>query len=143
MKTKPFLFAALLLSVAGHVFAEPVEIDGIWYNLVSKAKKAEVTYNPNLEYHANSYTGAVNIPESVTYNDVDYNVTSIGEEAFRYCSSLISINIPESVTSIGAVAFYGCSRLSTLNFNADSCTYMGYLSNNLIYDAFSKVRRRF
>ena len=114
MKTKPFLFAALLLSVAGHVFAEPVEIDGIWYNLVSKAKKAEVTYNPNLEYHANSYTGAVNIPESVTYNDVDYNVTSIGEEAFRYCSSLISINIPESVTSIGAVAFYGCSSLSSI-----------------------------
>ena len=35
-------------------------------------------------------------------------VTSIGADAFNYCTSLTNITIPNSVTSIGAGAFYGC-----------------------------------
>ena len=42
-----------------------------------------------------------------TYN-IPSSVTSIGESAFSYCSSLTSINIPNSVTSIGVGAFYNC-----------------------------------
>ena len=33
-------------------------------------------------------------------------VTSIGEKAFLYCTSLTSVTIPDSVTSIGKGAFY-------------------------------------
>lgn len=80
-----------------------VEIDGIYYNLVNKVKQAEVTSNPN------RYTGDVVIPESVTYGDVVYSVTSISEKAFNYCRSLTSVSIGNSVTSIGANAFYECT----------------------------------
>jgi hypothetical protein len=59
--------------------ADAVEIDGIYYNLITKAKIAEVTKNPD------KYTGVVVIPESVTYEGTDYSVTSIGEEAFLNC----------------------------------------------------------
>ena len=38
-------------------------------------------------------------------------VKSIGDDAFRGCSGLTSITIPNSVTSIGKGAFYGCSKL--------------------------------
>ena len=89
-----------------NAFAEAVEIDGIYYNLVTKIKQAEVTENPN------KYTGTVNIPETVTYNDVTYSVTSIGNEAFSGCSGLTSVNIPCSVTSIGNDAFIDCYRLA-------------------------------
>ena len=97
------LVASCLFSV--NAFAEAVEIDGIYYNLVTKAKQAEVISNPN------RYTGAIKIPGTVSYNNVTYSVTSIGAEAFYYCNALTSITIPNSVTSIGAEAFYGCSGL--------------------------------
>lgn len=54
------------------LWADPVDINGIYYNLIEKDNFAEVTINPN------KYTGSVVIPESVNYNNVTYSVTSIG-----------------------------------------------------------------
>ena len=42
------------------------------------------------------------------------SVTSIGERAFAWCSSLTSITIPASVTSIGDWTFCGCSSLTSI-----------------------------
>ena len=88
--------------------ADAVEIDGIYYNLVSKIQEAEVTKNPN------KYTGSVVIPEKVTYESVEYSVTSIENRAFEGCSGLTSVTIPNSVTSIGDWAFYDCSGLTSV-----------------------------
>ncbi len=44
--------------------------------------------------------------------EIPNSVTSIGYLAFEDCSSLKSIFIPNSVTSIGGLAFYGCSSLA-------------------------------
>ena len=42
------------------------------------------------------------------------SITSIGNSAFFYCSSLTSIAIPNSVTNVGSYAFYYCSSLTTV-----------------------------
>ena len=88
--------------------AYDAKIDGIYYNLNTSAMEAEVTY-------ANTkYTGSVTIPESVTYNDVTYSVTSIGQKAFYHCGDLRSVTIGNSVTSIGNSSFLYCSRLTSV-----------------------------
>ena len=36
---------------------------------------------------------------------------------FRYCSSLINLEIPESILSIGNYSFYNCNSLISIIFN--------------------------
>ena len=47
------------------------------------------------------------------YNELQ--VTSIGNDAFKNCSSLISVNIPDSVISIGDYAFDNCTSLESVD----------------------------
>ena len=106
---KKSLFTILLALLPLLASADAVEINGICYNLVKKAKTAEVTSKPD-----SRYSGKVVIPKTVTYDGVKYSVTSIGVQAFYYCSGLTSITIPSSVTSIGERAFWGCSGLTSV-----------------------------
>ena len=88
-----FLSLAVLLSLP--VLAVEVEIDGINYDLLSKAKHATVIAKSNGEY-----SGEVVIPESVEHEGAAYSVTTIGDCAFYDCSGLTSVTIPNSVTII-------------------------------------------
>ena len=82
------------------------EVDGVYYLLNSSSStKVSVTYKSS---SYNSYSGTVDIPETVTYGGVTYDVTKIGKYAFRDCTSLTSVTIPSSLTSIDSYAFYGC-----------------------------------
>ena len=52
---------------------------------------------------------------SLTSINIPDSVTSIGYAAFYKCDSLTSINIPDCVTSIGKLAFYECKSLTCIN----------------------------
>ena len=108
------LFTALLPLVASA--QTNVEIDGIWYNLVSMAKVAEVTFKGDSYDSYNEYSGSITIPATVTYEGVTCSVKNIGDEAFRRCRSLTAITIPEGVKSIGEWAFASCESLTAINF---------------------------
>ena len=64
------------------------------------------------------------IPSIITYQDVSYKVNSIGHNAFRGCSCLTDVTIPNSVTSIGDMAFWGCSSLTSVTI-PNSVTSIG------------------
>ena len=99
------LMTTLILSVICSISASAydVEVDGIYYNLVSKGNVAEVTRG-NMAY-SGDYSGDITIPSSIKVNDVEYSVTSIGDRAFYWCTDLTSVTIPNSVTSIGDNVF--------------------------------------
>ena len=100
-----------LLSLAFLPFMASAQtlIDGIYYNLISKMKQAEVT-----NVSGNYYSGDVEIPSTVTYEDVEYTVTSIKASAFLWCENLKSVTIPNTVKTIGESAFYKCTSLNSV-----------------------------
>ena len=120
----------VLLSIPA--LAEEVEIDGINYELIPKAKQATV-----IKKSSGKYYGEVVIPESVEHEGTAYSVTSIGEEAFRGCYGLTSVTIPNSVTSIGSSAFGRCSGLRSVHISdiAAWCNinFAGFYDNPLSY----------
>ena len=96
----------------------------------SKTKPISVE-NPNLRYVIEGDTvtitscnkkasGELIIPANIEGKPV----TKIGEEAFRYCTGLTSITIPDSVTSIGDWAFSYCTGLTSITI-PDSVTSIG------------------
>jgi len=118
MKKKLLLVLLALMPMI--VSAEEVEIDGLWYNLISKGQVAEVIQYKNNIY----YSGDIEIPAKITLESVEYSVVAIGEGAFNGCDNLTSIIIPNTVTSINYKAFYGCGRITSIII-PNSVTYIG------------------
>jgi len=83
---------------------------GIYYKINGNNTVA-VTYI-NTDY--NSYSGDISIPKTVTCDGVTYQVTAIGENAFKNCTDLTSIILPNSVKTIEDYAFSGCSGLAVV-----------------------------
>lgn len=105
MRAKRFLAALITMLLPLVASAEAVEINGIYYNLISKSKSAEVTQNPN------RYSGDIIIPASVEYEGNTYTVEYVGNGAFASCKDLTSLTIPSGVVSIGESACWGCTSL--------------------------------
>ena len=119
MKKQLLSFVALLCVVwltPTRALAWNFVVDGIYYTVTSSSYPHTVKVTDN-GYYSGSYTGAITIPETVTYNYKTYSVTSIGDWAFSSSSALTSIEIPANVISIGLCFL----RLPRYMFNLDSC----------------------
>ena len=66
------IFLLLVLFLGFHsAWAQKVEVDGIYYNLNSENKTASVTFKgDSYEDYQSEYSGAIVIPETVTYNGI-------------------------------------------------------------------------
>ena len=100
-----------------------------------------------------NYTGTSAPWYSYSFNTViiDNGVTSIGQQAFYYCTQLTSINIGNSVTLIGSASFWHTqiasiaipSGVTNITFNAFyNCSYLASFTvdnNNTVYASESGV----
>lgn len=78
-----------------------------------------VTYKgKDWDDYDNEYRDTILIPNTVTYRNKVYRITEIGDYAFRGCSEMTSIAIPETVWHIGLGAFSGCEGLKEIHINS-------------------------
>ena len=90
-----------------------------WHDFYSDIKKIILKNGvTTIGSNAFSYCTAL---KSITISD---SVTAIGSGAFAYCTALESITIPDSVTIIGSHAFFGCTALKSITI-PDSVTAIG------------------
>ena len=135
-------------SVCGEVFVAQEEIPALGHDYVNGecTRCGETLYSKGLKFTSNG-DGTCYVSGIGTCKDVDVwippvspegdKVTSIGRSAFRDCTSLTSITIPDSVTSIGSEAFLGCSGLTSITIpdsvtNINNWTFSGCTSLNSI-----------
>ena len=123
---KKLLLFTLLMALPLLASAQDYDIavenaDGvtIYYNYFNDGKELEVTNNGE-----ESYSEEVNIPDEVTYKSRTRKVTNIKNYAFRDCTGLTSVTIPNSVTTIGELAFAGCINLTSATIG-NSVTTIG------------------
>jgi len=93
------------------------EVDGISY-------KRSVDNSVSVVAGDEKYAGKIVIPSQVTYEGKTYNVTSVSSTAFKDCSGLTSVYLPEGLTAMGSMMFSGCTSLTCLNI-PNSVTYIG------------------
>ena len=108
----------LVAMAAGAETISEVTIGNLVYSLDTDTKVATVT-----GYDRSNKPTDVVIPNTIKYGG-NYSVTTIGKSAFYNCTSLASVNIPNSVTTIGGWAFENCTSLASVNI-PNSVTTIG------------------
>ena len=61
---------------------------------------------PGFAYPVYDYDSLINIPPTVTHDDVTYTVTDIDIEAFYYQKGIREVNLPATIEKIDTAAFY-------------------------------------
>lgn len=103
---KPLLAIACLLS-STNVSAYDFEVDGVYYDVVSLN---ELTCEV-VEGKQYKYKGDIVIPSTVNYNGRAFTVVEIAATAFRGCSELTGITIPNTIKTLYSNSFDRCTKL--------------------------------
>ena len=98
-------------------------INGVDYDFVLNNLKYVITSNTTVKCVGTT----INPPLGTWYmpaTALGYDVTEIGENAFKNCDGITSLEIGPKVTKIGKMAFFGCSGLTSMSI-PNSVTSIG------------------
>ena len=121
---KKILTLICTLLCANVLLAQTFWVDSLQYQVIYTPTTSTQLVHTVMVYDANSSITTANIPATVSYDYNTYSVIRIGVSAFRDCSSLTSVTIPNSVTTIADNAFIYCSSLTSVTI-PNSVTYIG------------------
>jgi hypothetical protein len=94
-----------------------VSVSDLLYSINTSDNTARLTLG-------RAFAGDLEIPSEIEHDGIKYNVTAIGNDAFSYSSSLLSVKIPNTITEIGDGAFHSCEQLADVDI-ASSVTKIG------------------
>lgn len=95
-------------------------VDGLRYEITDESAKEVELVGAIV-----TLTGKLDIPTTVTHNDISYTVTSVGDEAFAFDSDLTELVFPHTVEYIGDHAFHYCTELTKITTYATVPPYVG------------------
>ena len=114
-----------VVTIIGNPFNE-------WHGNLYNESKAFI-YEDYVLFNKNKTT-LIAYRAKVTNYTIPNSVTTIGNSAFKRCSSLTRINIPNSVTTIEDYAFLGCNSLTNINIPNIVTTIGNYAFRECIYN---------
>ena len=131
MKKVLLMMLGVLIALPGlsRDFSYRYEGQTLTYTVIDENAKTCKTkdgfWNGGRRDPGNFVSGELVIPSVAKDGDVEYSVSSIGEDAFYDRSGLTSVTIPNSVTSIGKSAFSGCSGLTSVTISNSAISIGG------------------
>ena len=134
MKKLVLIFLTLFVASSVWAYDYDFKYDGLCYKITEEETVSVTCENDHYDVYFSEAHGTpaysnldqneIVIPTSVVYEGKTYRVTSVGSAAFKNCTSLTSITIPEGVMSIGEGAFQYCNRLTSITI-PDGVTSIG------------------
>lgn len=98
-------------------------------------------------YDNSTPDGVIDIPDTVTKDNIDYTVTAIGDSAFESFptpTNVSSVFIPATVRSIGDSAFSYCNALTTVTFaegsQLKSIGLAAFYGTEQLYPKFKEIQ---
>lgn len=111
-----FLLSLISVTIQGQTFRS-----GNFKFEVLNSEKPEVKITGALQ----SGSGDLNIPSTVEYDNQQYTVVSIADNAFNRCNGYSSLTIPNTIQIIGKRAFDHCTSLRGKLVIPNSVSYIG------------------
>lgn len=120
-------FTEFLLSVEVN---DRFVLDGVSYRVTSMSdgeKNVCVTYMPvdgvpnrtSIKAANAAYTGEINVPDNVRYQNIDFKITAVNDSAFFEATKLTSLSLPDAITTIGKNVCYDCTALTSIKLPAN------------------------
>ena len=117
MKKNLFIIIFLLQTVcatimAGNVVTGTVKLNGDEISAEYTLNGSEAWLGSGRNACISQYSvGEVEVPATIQVGGVNYPVTGVSDAAFRLCTKITSVILPENVKSVGNFAFNGCQSL--------------------------------
>ena len=83
------------------------------YTIISSVDKTV-----SVKWKSGTSPETITIPSTVTYSSTTYKVIAVEDNAFKNCTTAITITIGSNVKTIGSSAFNGCSNVTSINFGS-------------------------
>ena len=112
---RPLLVVACLVGTATAALAASITVDGINYTTKTDGTATVAKYTIDKSVTPADtlfYTGNIVIPETFTYEGMEYTVIATAANAFLDCKDLISVQLPATCVAIGRNCFKGCTSLT-------------------------------
>ncbi len=115
----PYTYSFVITSGEQSVGSVIKDSDGNYYTVTSSR---EVSFKKPAGTKKTYYS----VSDSITVDNIEYDVTGISDNAFKNCSRAKNIYLPSDTKTIGKNAFYGCKKLTSITMP----TYLKKIGKN-------------